>query len=33
LSYKPWGETRYTSGTTPTSVRYTGQHEESGLGG
>jgi RHS repeat-associated protein len=33
LRYKPWGETRYTSGTTPTSVRFTGQHEESGLAG
>jgi YD repeat-containing protein len=31
LRYKPWGETRYTSGTTPTSVRFTGQQEESGL--
>jgi hypothetical protein len=33
LRYKPWGETRYTSGTTPTSVRFTGQHEEGGLNG
>jgi RHS repeat-associated protein len=33
LRYKPWGETRYTSGTTPTSVHFTGHHEESGLGG
>jgi len=32
LRYKPWGETRYTYGTTPTSQRYTGQREESSLG-
>jgi RHS repeat-associated protein/uncharacterized repeat protein (TIGR01451 family) len=25
LRYKAWGETRYSSGTTPTSFRYTGQ--------
>jgi RHS repeat-associated protein len=25
LRYKAWGETRYTSGTTPTTYRYTGQ--------
>ncbi|MBI3151968.1 MAG: RHS repeat-associated core domain-containing protein [Chloroflexi bacterium] len=28
LRYKPWGETRYSSGTTATSYRYTGQREE-----
>jgi RHS repeat-associated protein len=27
LRYYPWGGTRYTSGTTPTSYRYTGQRE------
>ena len=33
LRYKPWGENRYTSGTTPTTYRFTGQRsEESGLG-
>ena len=29
----PWGETRYASGTTPTTFRYTSQRQESGLGG
>lgn len=33
VRYKAWGETRYTSGTTPTTYRYTGQRQESGLGG
>jgi len=28
LRYKAWGEDRYTSGTTPTSFRYTGQRNE-----
>jgi RHS repeat-associated protein len=32
MRYKPWGETRYTSGTTPTARHYTGQYEESGIG-
>ena len=32
LRYKPWGETRYTYGTTPTTFRYTGQREEASLG-
>jgi RHS repeat-associated protein len=32
LRYKAWGETRYSSGTTPTSYRYTGQREEAGIG-
>jgi RHS repeat-associated protein len=32
LSYTAWGETRASSGTTPTSIRYTGQREaETGL--
>jgi RHS repeat-associated protein len=32
LSYTAWGETRASSGTTPTSIRYTGQREaEAGL--
>jgi RHS repeat-associated protein len=29
LRYKAWGETRYTWGTTPTTLRYTGQREDS----
>ena len=29
---KAWGETRYSSGTTPTDYRYTGQREEAGIG-
>ena len=33
LRYKAWGETRYTSGSTPTSMRFTGQRQESTLGG
>jgi hypothetical protein len=32
LRYKPWGETRYFTGTTPTTYRFTGQREEVGLG-
>jgi RHS repeat-associated protein len=32
LRYKPWGETRYTNGTTATNYRYTGQREESSFG-
>ena len=32
LRYKPWGETRYSSGTTPTNYKYTGQREESSFG-
>ncbi len=30
--YKAWGETRYTSGTAPTTYKYTGQREESSFG-
>ena len=32
LLYKPWGETRYSSGTTPTSYRFTGQREDVTIG-
>jgi len=33
LRYKPYGETRYTWGTTPTDLRFTGQRsEEASLG-
>ncbi len=32
MRYKPWGEDRFTSGTTPTTMRYTGQRQESSLG-
>jgi hypothetical protein len=32
LRYKAYGETRYTWGTTPTSLRYTGQRQEESLG-
>jgi RHS repeat-associated protein len=32
LRYKAWGETRYTSGTTLTTFKYTGQREESSFG-
>jgi RHS repeat-associated protein len=32
LRYKAFGGTRYTSGTTPTTMRYTGQREEQSLG-
>jgi hypothetical protein len=27
LRYKPWGESRYISGTTPTSYQFTGQRK------
>lgn len=30
--YKPWGETRHTSGSIPTPYHYTGQREESSFG-
>ena len=30
VRYRPWGEDRYTWGTTPTSYRYTGQRSEMG---
>lgn len=33
VRYKPWGETRYTYGTTTTTYRFTGQRQESALGG
>ena len=32
IRYKPWGETRYVWGTTPTDYRFTGQREENGIG-
>jgi RHS repeat-associated protein len=32
LRYKPWGETRYSDGTTPTQRHFTGQINESQLG-
>ena len=32
LWYKPWGETRYSSGNTPTSFRYTSQREDATIG-
>ena len=32
LLYKAWGEQRWSSGTTPTTYRYTGQRRESSLG-
>jgi RHS repeat-associated protein len=32
LRYAAWGETRYTSGTTATDYRYSGQREESNIG-
>lgn len=32
MRYKAFGTTRFTSGTTPTSVRFTGQREEASLG-
>jgi len=32
LRYKAWGETRYATGDTPTTWRYTGQRQEEGLG-
>src|SRR4030065_2773314 len=33
LRFKAWGETRFSSGTTPTNRRFTGQYRESSLGG
>ncbi len=33
LRYGPWGDTRYSSGTTPTNFHFTGQRQDSGLGG
>ena len=32
VRYKPWGEDRYSYGTTPTSYRYTGQRQEASIG-
>ena len=32
VRYYPWGNTRYTSGTTPTTFKFTGQRLESGIG-
>ena len=32
IRYKPWGTTRYVSGTTPTSFQFTGQRLESSIG-
>ena len=32
MLYKPWGETRYSNGATPTSYRYTGQREDATIG-
>jgi RHS repeat-associated protein len=32
VRYKAFGDTRYTSGTTPTTMRYTGQRQESTIG-
>jgi RHS repeat-associated protein len=32
MLYKAWGETRFTSNTSPTDFGYTGQREESGIG-
>lgn len=32
LRYKPWGTARYTSGTTPTTKRFTGQREDTSVG-
>jgi RHS repeat-associated protein len=32
LRYKAWGETRYTSGTTPTTYQFTSQRNETALG-
>ena len=32
LRYHPWGGTRFTSGTTPTARRYTGQIEDAAIG-
>ena len=32
LLYRPWGETRYSTGTTPTTWRFTGQREDATIG-
>jgi hypothetical protein len=32
VRYKAWGEERYNSGAPPTSLRFTGQRAEAGLG-
>ncbi len=32
LMYKPWGEERFSSGTTPTTFKFTGQRQESSFG-
>ena len=32
VRYYPFGETRYSSGTTPTSKRFTSQEEQDGIG-
>ncbi len=32
LLYKPWGETRYSSGSTPTTYHFTGQREDASIG-
>jgi RHS repeat-associated protein len=32
MRYYPWGTTRYTSGTTPTTFKFTGQRLETGIG-
>ena len=32
VRYKPWGEDRYTSGTTPTTFKFTGQRQEASIG-
>ena len=32
LLYKPWGETRFSTGTTPTTWRFTGQREDATIG-
>jgi RHS repeat-associated protein len=32
LMYKPWGESRFTWGSTPTTYRFTGQREQAEIG-
>lgn len=32
MRYSPWGDTRFTSGTSPTNYRFTGQRQESSFG-
>jgi len=32
VRYKAWGETRYTSGISPTTFKYIGQREEASFG-